>query len=255
MQEKAYQILFVDQDEGACAAMAERLTAAGYSVISACCMDEGLWLAKIGPFDLYMFGHLFPEGGSIQLCRQIRAFDEDTPILFYFSTADNGCSEPVLYGGMRPRLKKAIDQKAPEDSVARLLPMKDETRIACGFPSPWPEQTPVRVAIIGLGNCQDLDPVRRYVSHLPSQTVLMTNGKRGVGLAAEAAARGQGIAIDVLPLEWHRFGRKAGGWSNRRLVEYADRVALFWDQRHREVLSLLKFAQKLRKPIEFYPLQ
>jgi CheY-like chemotaxis protein len=252
MQEKAYQILFVDQDEGACAAMIERLTAAGYSVISACGMDEGLWLAKIGPFDLYLFGDLFPEGGSIELCRQIRAFDADTPILFYFGLASS--SEPMMYGGSRARMNKALDRKVPEDSITQLL-MKGERSIACGFPSPWLEQTPVNVAIIGLGDCQDLGPVRRYVSLLPSQTVLMTNGTRGVGLAAEAAAKGQGIAINVLPLEWHRFGRKAGCWSNRRLVEYADRVALFWDQRNREVFSLLRFAQKLRKPIEFYPLQ
>jgi hypothetical protein len=67
----------------------------------------------------------------------------------------------------------------------------------------WLEQTPVKVAITCLGNCPDLDPVRRYVSLLPSQTVLMTNGTRGVSLAAEAAAKGQGIAINVLPLAFY----------------------------------------------------
>ena len=98
----------------------------------------------------------------------------------------------------------------------------------------------MKVAIIGLGNCPDLDPVRRYVSLLPSQTVLMTNGTRGVSLATEAAAKGQGIAINVLPLEWHRFGRRAGCWSDRQ---------------NREALSLIRFAQKLHKPMEFYPLR
>jgi DNA-binding NtrC family response regulator len=253
MKKKAYQILFVDQDDGACAGIAERLAAVGYCVVSACCPDEGLWLAKIGPFDLYIFGHLFPEGASIELCRQIRTFDAETPILFYFGSADGASSEPVACDGARTRLKEAPDQKALEDSIGRLL-IKSETRVASGFQSPRPEHTPVKVAIIGLGNCLDLDPVRRYISLLPSQTVLMTNGTRGVGLAAEAAAKGQGMAIHALPLEWHRFGRRAGWWSNRRLVECADRVVLFWDQRNREALSLLKFAQKLRKPIEFYPL-
>lgn len=49
----------------------------------------------------------------------------------------------------------------------------------------------------------------------------------------------------TLTLDWPRFGRRATWQCNRQVVECADRVALFWDQRNREALSLLKFAQKL----------
>jgi hypothetical protein len=178
MQKKAYQILFVDRDEEACAAMAE---------------------------------------------------------------------------GVRNCSKKSSNSDALDDAIARLLP-KSETKFAGGLPSLLLWQAPVKVAIIGLGNFLDLEPVRRYVDLLPPHAIVMTNGAHGASLAAEAAARGQGLTIHTLPLDWPRFGRKAVWWCNRRLVECADRVALFWDQRNREALSLVKFAQKLRKPTEFYPL-
>src|SRR5690349_13295623 len=83
MQKKSYQILFVDRDEGVCETMSERLTSAGYQVISACNLEESLCLAKIGMFDLYLFGQLSPEGSNTKLCCLIRDFDAETPILLY----------------------------------------------------------------------------------------------------------------------------------------------------------------------------
>ena len=237
MQEKGYQILFVDQDEDVCAAMIERLTPAGYRVISACNLAESLCLAKIGPFDLYLFGRLCPEASCTKLCCLIRDFDEETPILFYSGA----------------ELALEANSDVLEQALARLL-LEGEPKSACGSLASRSKQSPVKVAIIGLGDCLDLEPVRRYIKLLPPQAEVMTNGACGVGLAAEAAAKGQGLTIHVLPLDWRRFGRKARWQRNRQLVECADRVALFWDQQNQEALSLLRFAQKLRKPIEFYTL-
>jgi len=244
MHRKGYQILFVDQDEDVCEAMIERLTSAGYLVISACNLNESLRLAKIGPFDLYLFGQLCPEALSTKLCCLIRDFDEETPILFCSGSAKGTGRESVL----------EANPAALEQAIARLLAVSD-TKSACGSLASRPVQSPIKVAIIGLGNCLDLEPVRRYVKLLPPQAVVMTNGAGCVGLAAEATAKGQGLAIHIPPLDWRRFGRKARWRRNRQLVECADRVALFWDQQNQEALSLLRFAQKLRKPIEFYTLQ
>jgi hypothetical protein len=244
MQEKGYQILFVDQDEGVCTAMIERLTAAGYRVISACNLAESLCLAQIGPFDLYLFGQLCPEASCTQLCCLIRDFDEETPILIYPGSAN----------GVGREAATASNSDALEQTLARLLPVSDPKN-ACGSLADQLGQLPIKVAIIGLGNGLDLEPVRRYVKRLPPQAEVVTNGACGVGLAAEAAAKGRGLALHVPPLDWRHFGRKARWRCNRQLVECADRVALFWDQQNLEALSLLRFAQKLCKPIEFYTLQ
>jgi CheY-like chemotaxis protein len=244
MREKGYQILFVDQDEDVCLAMIERLTPAGYRVISACNLDESLSLAKIGLFDLYLFGRLCQEAPSTRLCCMIRDFDEETPILF--------CSGSTKCRGRESLLD--ANPEALEQAIARLLPVSDP-KSTHGFLASRPGQSPAKVAIIGLGKCLDLGPVRRYVNLLPPQAVVMTNGACDVGLAAEAAAKEQGLTTTVLPLNWHRYGRKARWQSNRQLLECADRVALFWDHHNQEALSLLRFAQKLRKPIEFYTLQ
>ena len=134
MQKKIYQILFVDGDEGVCETMSERLTSAGYQVISACNLEESLCLAKIGMFDLYLFGQLSPEGSNTKLCCFVRDFDAETPIL--------------LYSGLARRAEKASGVGAVsttlEQAIARLLPANGP-KVAGGSQGARPAQPPTRM--------------------------------------------------------------------------------------------------------------
>jgi CheY-like chemotaxis protein len=50
-------------------------------------MAEGLALATSGRFDLYLLDTAFADGSGIELARRIRAFDPETPPVFYSAKA------------------------------------------------------------------------------------------------------------------------------------------------------------------------
>ena len=81
------KILLVDDDEDSCEALAYLLGLPGHRVVTAYTVAEGLRLAQARDFDLIILDNWFREGGGIELCRCIREFDADTPILFYSAAA------------------------------------------------------------------------------------------------------------------------------------------------------------------------
>jgi DNA-binding response OmpR family regulator len=46
-------------------------------------MAEGLALATSGRFDLYLLDTAFADGSGVELARRVRAFDPETPLVFY----------------------------------------------------------------------------------------------------------------------------------------------------------------------------
>jgi len=69
-----------------------------YEVATAESMADGLRLAKINAFDLYILDTRFPDGRGTELCTKIREFDRSTPIIFYSGeTPEQLCSD-LKYG-------------------------------------------------------------------------------------------------------------------------------------------------------------
>ncbi len=65
-------------------------TMLGFSSIettSANTIDEALRLAQVEQFDLYLLDTQFPEGSGLDLCKQLREFNPQTPIVFYSGDA------------------------------------------------------------------------------------------------------------------------------------------------------------------------
>jgi DNA-binding response OmpR family regulator len=81
------KILLVEDDEDTCEALAHLLGLPGHQVVTAYTVADGLCLAQGRDFDLIILDNWFKVGGGIELCRQIREFDVDTPILFYSAAA------------------------------------------------------------------------------------------------------------------------------------------------------------------------
>ena len=59
---------------------------------------------------------------------------------------------------------------------------------------------------------------------------------------------------EFLP-QYERFGRAAPIVRNKEIVNYADKVLVFWDGSSKGTLSVIKYAQKIGKPIEVTVLQ
>ena len=89
-----------------------------------------------------------------------------------------------------------------------------------------------KVAIIGSRDYADLDRVRAFVETLPSNTIVVSGGARGVDrTAAEAARKRKLQVIEHLP-DWDRYGRfMAPKVRNQQIADDAEVAVTFWDGR------------------------
>jgi DNA-binding NtrC family response regulator len=83
MKEVKARILFVDEHEDTRIIVSLWLGTVGYEVVSANCVREALEKTFAEPFDLYLLDNRLPDGTGIELSREIRKFDEFSPIVFY----------------------------------------------------------------------------------------------------------------------------------------------------------------------------
>jgi DNA-binding response OmpR family regulator len=81
------RILIVEDHEDTRELMALVLRDFHYDVATAATIDESLELAKSSQFSLFILDSWLVDGSGIDLCKQIRQFDDCTPILFYSGAA------------------------------------------------------------------------------------------------------------------------------------------------------------------------
>lgn len=84
---KDKRILCVDDEADSCDLMKIYLEQAGYDVVTAMTMAEGLQLARNQKFDLYILDVLLPDGSGLEFVRQLRNFDRKTPFVFHSANA------------------------------------------------------------------------------------------------------------------------------------------------------------------------
>ncbi|MDQ2919269.1 MAG: response regulator [Verrucomicrobiota bacterium] len=77
------RILHVDDHQDTRLMMAALLTEAGYGVMTAGSVTEGVSMAKEIAFDLYLLDVRLPDGTGIELCQKLRALRPDVPVLYY----------------------------------------------------------------------------------------------------------------------------------------------------------------------------
>jgi DNA-binding response OmpR family regulator len=113
------RILLVEDEEDAkdlCA-----LTLAEYEITCSSDFDEGLRLARRRDFDLYILDSWLPGKSGVELCRAIREFDPDTPILFYSAAAYERDIREALREGAQAYLTKPASTQIVRQVVARLI--------------------------------------------------------------------------------------------------------------------------------------
>src|SRR5262249_51876039 len=92
-----------------------------YKLICARDFEEGLRLARRRYFDLYILDNWLPDGFGVELCRSIRRFDPNTPILFYSAAAYARDIEDGLRAGAQGYLVKPVDSKKLKQAVSEQL--------------------------------------------------------------------------------------------------------------------------------------
>jgi CheY-like chemotaxis protein len=100
------RILCLDDDEDTRDLMRALLDDYGYEAVIAASASDALESARSGGLDLCILDHRLTEGNGIELCKQIRAFDSYTPIVFYSGAAYKSDVQKGLDAGAQAYLIK-----------------------------------------------------------------------------------------------------------------------------------------------------
>ena len=97
------------------------LESVGFKVISLPTMESGLKAASEQKFDLILLDLWLPDGSGMDLCKRIREFDPQTPVVFYTAVAFAGDKQAALDSGAQAYLIKPTDSSTLCESLFRLL--------------------------------------------------------------------------------------------------------------------------------------
>jgi DNA-binding response OmpR family regulator len=115
------RILYIEDHEDSRQMLTMLLESKGYEMVTATTVAGGVSLAGVERFDLYILDSIFADGTGIDLCRQIRAFDPDTPIIFFSSAAYEYDIEAGKAAGAQYYLTKPTGILVIEQTIADLL--------------------------------------------------------------------------------------------------------------------------------------
>ena len=102
----------------------------------------------------------------------------------------------------------------------------------------------MKIAVVGSRNIT-VENLEEYLSNCEE---VISGGAKGVDLCAKEYAYKKGIAyVEYLP-EYSRWGRAAPLVRNRRIVDEADFVLIFWDGVSKGTRYVMEYAKKQGKP-------
>ena len=104
----------------------------------------------------------------------------------------------------------------------------------------------MKVAVAGSRSILKID----LAPYVTDATEIVSGGAKGVDSLAAAYAKAHGIKLTEFLPDYARFGRGAPIKRNYEIVDYADRVVVFWDGQSKGTLSVIKYAEKTGKPCE-----
>ncbi|MEN3330690.1 MAG: hypothetical protein V7641_55 [Blastocatellia bacterium] len=121
MKEVQCHILFVEDNLDTQEIVSMFLQIEGYRVTIAQTAAEALRLATTQTFNLYLLDNRLPDESGIALCKQLRATDPHTPIIFYSAKAYETDKQQALAAGAQGYLTKPCNLGELEQTVAAFL--------------------------------------------------------------------------------------------------------------------------------------
>lgn len=115
------QILFVEDDTDTIEILRFFLPPANYQITISSTCAESLVLAKAGQFDLYLLGDPIDYQATADLCRDLRAFDFATPIIFCSAAASPVDCRRGLSAGAQVYLTKPYEFDELRQNIDHLL--------------------------------------------------------------------------------------------------------------------------------------
>ena len=105
----------------------------------------------------------------------------------------------------------------------------------------------MKLAVIGSRNLTNIE-LEKYISKEVEEIV--SGGAVGVDRCAAEYAKRAGLRLTEFLPKYETYGRAAPIIRNREIVAYADKILVFWNGSSKGTLSVIKYAEKIRKPCE-----
>ena len=109
MTESQPRILFVEDTSDTRALVEFSLQQDGFAVTCVQTAEEGIAQARENTYALILLDMGLPDQDGLELCREIRRYDNHTPILFYTAFADLLNHEEAARAGAQGCLRKPED--------------------------------------------------------------------------------------------------------------------------------------------------
>jgi DNA-binding response OmpR family regulator len=103
---KLPHILFADDQSDICELVQVILQAAGFRVLTTGNATDVLRLVKTEHFDALLLDNWMPDATGIQLCSEIRTFDQSTPILICSGAVTQSDREAAALAGAQGYIEK-----------------------------------------------------------------------------------------------------------------------------------------------------
>ena len=104
----------------------------------------------------------------------------------------------------------------------------------------------MRIAVVGSRTIKTIN-LARYILHCDE---IVSGGADGVDTCAADYAHRNSIRLTEFLPQYARYGRAAPIIRNREIVDYADKILVFWDGHSKGTRSIIEYAQKIGKPCE-----
>lgn len=103
------RILFVEADPDTCDLVGCLLAAAGFEMLVAVTLADGLQHAQQKHCEVILLDSYFEDGTGLELCQTIRTFDDHTPIYFYTGLATEPELKAMIQAGAQGCFIKPVD--------------------------------------------------------------------------------------------------------------------------------------------------
>ena len=105
----------------------------------------------------------------------------------------------------------------------------------------------MKIAVVGSRTIADVS----LDEHIGSEAEeIVSGGAVGVDSCAAEYAKRKGLKLTEFLPEYKDYGRAAPIVRNKKIVDYADKVIVFWNGKSKGTLSVINYAKKTGKPCE-----
>ncbi len=124
------RLLLVDDDPDSLEVLTLLLEQSSFEVVGADNGKQALRLAREQKFDACILDSWLPDISGLDLCRSIREFDADTPIVFYSANALAADIDEALKQGAQAYVVKPASSDEVIEAVCRVLAERRNATVA-----------------------------------------------------------------------------------------------------------------------------